>query len=271
VERLLAESTAEATKKGFCDTQLGKAHQDRDFRKVETKKLNAGLKVLELKKDELEAEITLLTGQISQLEIDLKAAVDQRKIEKTENLRVIETSGEGHAAVQQAISILKVFYMNSAKGKVFAQISPVDEDTTGPGFEGAYKGKQTASKGIIGLLQVIKSDFDRTKRTTTEAEAQAHADFVVFDRTSKADISGKSTKKELDEADLKTTNNKIDQGMEDLQSAQDQLDDALKTVESLKPTCIDTGMSYEERVEKREEEIAALRRAVTMLTPTTVG
>jgi len=32
IERLLRESTDEATKKGFCDEQLGKAHQDRDYR-----------------------------------------------------------------------------------------------------------------------------------------------------------------------------------------------------------------------------------------------
>lgn len=29
--------------------------------------------------------------------------------------------------------------------------------------------------------------------------------------------------------------------------------------------CIDTGMSYEERVQKREEEIAALKRALCIL------
>jgi len=32
IERLLRESTSEATKKGFCDTELGKSRQDRDFR-----------------------------------------------------------------------------------------------------------------------------------------------------------------------------------------------------------------------------------------------
>jgi hypothetical protein len=32
VERLIAESTAEATKKGFCDTELGKANKNLEFR-----------------------------------------------------------------------------------------------------------------------------------------------------------------------------------------------------------------------------------------------
>jgi len=265
VERLIDESTAEATKKGFCDTELGKARKDRDFRLSDVKKLNIELKGLELKQDELEAEIALLKEQIAKLEKDLEDATTAREAEKKENLATIKTAGEGRAAVEQAISILKVFYANAAKAASFAQISPVDEDTSGPGFEGSYKGKQTASKGILGMLEVIKTDFARTKRTTTEAEAKAHAEFVEFDRASRSDISGKSTKQELDEQDLKTTKNKIEQGMEDLQTNQNLLDDALHAIEDLAPTCIDTGMSYSERVAKREEEIAALKKALCIL------
>ena len=33
----------------------------------------------------------------------------------------------------------------------------------------------------------------------------------------------------------------------------------------LKPTCIDTGMSYEERVARREAEIDALKQALEVL------
>ena len=40
----------------------------------------------------------------------------------------------------------------------------------------------------------------------------------------------------------------------DLQTNQDLVDKALEELEELKPMCIDTGMSYKERVEKREEE-----------------
>jgi len=265
IERLLSESTTEATKKGFCDQELGKARKDRDYRFSDTKKLNVELKKLDIKKDELEAEITLLTEGIAKLESDLETATTAREAERKDNLETIETAGEGRAAVEQAISILKVFYANAAKAASFVQASPVDEDTTGAGFEGNYKGKQVASKGIIGMLEVIKTDFARTKKATTEAEATAHAEFVEFDRASKADISGKSTKKELDEQDLKTTNNRIDQGMEDLQNAQDLLDSTLKVIEGLKPTCIDTGMSYADRVAKREEEIAALKKSLCIL------
>lgn len=267
IQRLLAEATAEATKKGFCDTELGKARKDRDFRFEEVKSLSVDLGSLEAKRDELKAEISQLTEDLDDLEKSLKKATDVRKEDKKNNLQTLKDAESGLEAVTEAIAILSAFYKQSAKAEVFVQASPVDEDTQGPGFEGAYKGKQEASTGIIGMLEVIKSDFDRTIRHTTEAEAKAHADFVEFDRESRSDTSGKETKKKLDKEDLATTLTSIEQKMTDMQTAQDLLDSALKVIEGLKPTCIDTGMSYEDRVAKREEEIKALKKALCILDP----
>jgi uncharacterized protein YukE len=55
--------------------------------------------------------------------------------------------------------------------------------------------------------------------------------------------------------------------LSDLTTAQDLLDAALRTIEDLKPTCIDTGMSFDDRVEKRKQEIAALNEALEILSP----
>jgi len=52
-----------------------------------------------------------------------------------------------------------------------------------------------------------------------------------------------------------------------LETQQKLLDDALKAIEDLKPMCIDTGMSYEDRKTKREEEIAALKKAMCHIDP----
>merc|ERR1719203_2762640 len=265
IERLLAESTAEATKKGFCDESLGKAYKDRDYRLQDANSLNNDLEQLEIKQDELEEEIKTLTADIDLLKKTLANATAERKQEHEDNMHTIEVAEEGLKAVNEATDILRSFYKQAAKSQALLQASPVDEDTDGPGFEGNYAGKQKASKGIIGMLETIITDFERTLRVTEAEEAKAHADFVLFDRASRADISGKEMKKELDEQDLATTKAKLEQKMDDLQTAMKLLDSALKKLEDLKPTCIDTGMSYEERVEKREEEIAALKKALCIL------
>lgn len=265
IERLLKESTAEATKKGWCDEELGKANKDRDFRLDDTRDLDVEIQGLELKQSELEEEITLLTESLGKLRDDLNTTTIQRGEERDANLDTVNKAKKALPSVRMAINLLKIFYKQAAKAKVLLQASPVDEDTNGAGFAGVYKGKQTSSEGIIGLLKVIESDFDRTIRMTEASEQKAHEEFVVFDRTSRADISGKETKKELDQEDLKTTLNAIAEKTEDLQSAQDLLDQALYIIMELKPTCIDTGMSYEDRAQKRVEEISALKNAVCIL------
>jgi DNA repair exonuclease SbcCD ATPase subunit len=214
----------------------------------------------------LNEEIDELTKDIKDEKKALKEETESRKKEKAANMKTLKTSKEGYEACQDALLTLKTFYKQAAKA-AFVQASPVDEDTDGPGFSGNYKGKQGGMKAVFALLDTIISDFDRTTRTTEEEEHKAHRDFVEYKQTADSSIAGKETKKKLDEQDLKTTMTSLETKTADLQTAMDLLDKALEELEELKPTCMDTGMSYEERVEKREQEIEALKNALKILAP----
>lgn len=266
IERLLEESKAEATKKGFCDTAVGKAEHERDFRFSEALDLNREIAGLSAKEDELSTEIDMLTKDIASEEEDLKKTSEDREKEKNDNIDAIKVAKDGLAGVTEALLILKSFYNQAAKA-AFLQASPVDEDTSGPGFSGNYKGKQGQSNAVFALLEVLQSDFERTIRKTEKSENDSHRDYVEFSQTSKANIAGKTTKKELDEQDLQSTKTSLHKKMDDLQTTTDLMDEALQELEALKPQCIDTGMSYKERVAKREEEIKALEKALEILAP----
>merc|ERR1712060_1026477 len=95
------------------------------------------------------------------------------------------------------------------------QYSPTEDDTAGAGFEGSYAGKQDAMKGVFGLLEVIVSDFEREMKKTEEAEKEAAAAFVIYERDAKADVAAKTTKKGLDAEDLATTESTIGTKMEE--------------------------------------------------------
>jgi len=228
--------------------------------------LSVEIAQLEAKRDSLTTEIDELAVGITNLEGSIQSATEMRAQEKEDNLATIAEATDGLIAVTEALTILKSFYKQAAKGgSVLLQASPVDEDTSGPGFDSAYTGKQESSSSIIGLLEVIKSDFERTVSVTKEMEKTNAADFVLFDRTSKSDVGGKSTKHLLNTEDLATTEATLTQKMTDLKTAMDLLDGALKTLEDLKPMCTDSSMTYAERVAKREEEIEALKQALCIL------
>jgi len=143
----------------------------------------------------------------------------------------------------------------------------VDEDTSGPLFSGSYLGKREAANGIIGILEVILSDFKRTIRMTKEEESKAAAQHKELERGTKVDIAGSETKKALDEQELKSTTAEIGESTASLMATTREMDDALKALEALQPTCMDTGMSYQERGDKRNEELDALKKALCILDP----
>merc|ERR1719149_386939 len=90
----------------------------------------------------------------------------------------------GKEAVESAISVLNDFYGFVQTGYT-PPSSGRDGQTVGDmapktSFGGEYEGNQGASKGILGMMAVILSDFDRTLETVRgeeESAGQAYDDF----------------------------------------------------------------------------------------------
>lgn len=262
IEKLLDEAKAEASKKGFCDTEIAKSNLNRDNAKQHIQSMSAELKGLESTKEELESEIVKLGKEIKETNDELEKALGLRNDEKKQNLETLSTAKEGLDALNEAILALRAFYSQASRARVLLQAAP------DAGFEGGYKGKQQSSRAIFDLLETIAGDFQRSIKKTEQAEAEAAADFVKFDRTSKENTGSKETKRKLDEQDLKSTKTNIVKTLDDLKTEMGLLDDALQMVTSLKPACLDAGgMNYKDRTAKRNEEIAALNQALCILTP----
>merc|ERR1719265_2668615 len=268
IEKLVTEAADQATKKGYCDTELGKAESTRNSHMGRVIDLNAELAGLEAKRDQLTDEIAVLTSEIADLNDALTKTTKERTEEKAENTDTLDKAKEGLAAVKDAYDVLASFYKGAGKAKVSlvqVEASPVAEDAPASGNSGANKGNQAKGGGIIAMLEVIISDFERTVKVTTKSEKTAHKEFTKFDRTTKASIASKETTKTNDEFALKETDALIVENMDDLQKEQTMLDDTLKTLEELNGSCVDTGMSYEDRVAKRKDEIEALKKAMCQL------
>merc|ERR1719379_706284 len=176
ITRLLTESENEATQKGWCDTEIGKANSDRDFRMSDTKKLSAKAMVLQAEKKSQEQTITKLTAEISELQADHVKVTQIRENEKAENKKVMEDSREGLTALEKALATLKKFYgkasranqggyvslaQYTAKKQTPAEVAMAAAGTSGKP-SGNYEGNQAAGTGIIGILQIIQSDFKRS-------------------------------------------------------------------------------------------------------------
>lgn len=269
VNQLLEEAAKQATQKGFCDSAMSKATMERDRRLREAKKLSAKLGSLDSKRSELLEENELLKDGVAKLETDLLAATDLRTEESKENSKEIKEAKQGFEATKEAIETLVAFYKSAARkasnhDKAAAVLVQSAEEPEA-GFEGSYGGKQTAAKGVISMLEVVRDDFEKSAGTTKDSEDKAADEFSKLKLQSKTDIAGKTTQKKLNEEELESAENELKSGKTQLQTTMDLLDGALRTLEDLKPQCVDSTMSYEERKAKREEELEALKTAMCTL------
>jgi DNA repair exonuclease SbcCD ATPase subunit len=266
IERLLQEAADEANHKGWCDKEFGKAKQSRAMKAEAVKTLNENLAKSEALRDKLTEEIAVLTKEIDELQSALDKTTKERNDESAENAATVSEAQEGQAAVEQAIGVLEKFYKTAAKAEVFVQTSSKQvPDMPDAGFEGANKGSQSASTGILGMLDVIKSDFIRTIKETEKAEKAAAKEFMEFETTTKVSLGTKKVSKSAKEGELTEVNASIDEDNTSLGEEQSLLDKSIQEIVELQPACVDTGMSYEERVAKREQEIEALKEALCTL------
>merc|ERR1719446_1596785 len=212
IERLLTEAANEANQKGWCDKAMADAKQKRTYAAEEIEDLNAKMAKLEALSDKLGEEIGELTEAIDKLNAARAEAEKNRKEEKEENTHTIREAKAGLEAVNMAIDILDKFYKTSAKATVdlsLAQQGPLD-DAPDAGFDNgeAYKGAGAESGGIIGMMEVIQSDFERTISETKKAEAQAEKEHLEFmTETGKSLAEKNVAKKEKTRLKDETDNN----------------------------------------------------------------
>jgi hypothetical protein len=266
IERLLKEAANEANQKGWCDKATADAEQKRDYAATEVEQLNGQMAELEALRDTLTEEISTLTTEIADLEAAQADADKIREDEHAENAVTVEEAEAGLEAVSQAIDILDKFYKTVAKSTVSLAQGPAD-DAPDAGFDNfeAYKGGQSESGGILGMMDVIKSDFERTISETEKAEAQAEQDHLKFTTETQISLAEKNTAKDQKTAELEAALESLDEATEKFNDELEILNTAIKELLDLKPTCVDTGMSYEERVARREDEISALNKAYCIL------
>eukprot|EP00747_Dinoflagellata_sp_TGD_P143556 gnl/TRDRNA2_/TRDRNA2_176407_c1_seq15.p1 gnl/TRDRNA2_/TRDRNA2_176407_c1~~gnl/TRDRNA2_/TRDRNA2_176407_c1_seq15.p1 ORF type:complete len:693 (+),score=264.18 gnl/TRDRNA2_/TRDRNA2_176407_c1_seq15:88-2166(+) len=272
IAKLKADAKAEAEQKGFCDKEMAKAIGNRDEANMIIEEKTATTSKLSAEKAELTTDCEELAEAVAENMKALKEATEIRNKEKATNEKTLADSEAGKEAVTFAMTTLKDFYEGGSflqKSKYTPPNAGRDGKTVGDmapaTAEGDYKGNQQASKGIIGLLEVILSDFERTIETTTEEETTAQGKFDTFESETNADTEAKedetTTKKnrisEIDDELMTTANDHND--------AKTQLADAKASLEKLKPMCVSATETYEERVAKREQEIAALKEAMQIL------
>merc|ERR1719327_748740 len=175
VAKLEADAAAEGDQKAWCDSEMEKATSKRDENIGSMEGDLAAKTKAESTIAKLTEEIQDLLNEISELNKSLAEATELRRKEQAENTKQLAEATAGLAGVTKAMKILKDFYDNAfvqtgykppkgdASGNTVGDLAP-------DSFSGDFSGNQDAATGIIGQLDVIKSDFEGTIDATKQAE-----------------------------------------------------------------------------------------------------
>merc|ERR1711933_166259 len=235
--------------------------QTRSEKTAAVETLHAEIDQLQASIAKLGEEITDLTQAVADLDAAMAKATTLRQEEKTENTQTIKDSQEAQTAVAQALTVLKEFYAKAGDATALVQQQPEAPEI----FDSPYTGMQSESGGVIGMLEVIESDFARLESDTQAAEASAQQEYDGFMTTSKVDKKAKTTDIEHKTAKKQDETQALNTKNEDLEGTQKELDAALAYFDKLKPSCVESGVSYDDRVSRRKEEIESLQEALRIL------
>jgi len=253
VAKLKEEAAAEAEHKAWCDEQLKVNKEKRNAKTSESNKLMAEIEALSATIEKQGEEISMHVKNQQDLTKAMFEATELRQKEKEENAAIVADATAGVAAVQKALVVLKEFYSQHAS--LLQQVPEM----------AAYKGMQSAKGGVVGMMEVIETDFARLKAETEASESAAASAYDTFMADSTAD------KDEHHKAEVKLRLDKDEnefqksQTIKDLEATNAELAKANEYYSYLKPSCVEVHVSFEERVAGRKAELAALREAYDIL------
>lgn len=249
IEKLESEAQQDATHKAYCDKEMSESTAKNDDKSAEIEKLSTKIDKMTSRSKQLKEEVAGLQKALSELAAatrEMDAIRGQEKKDYVANKADMEQGLEG---VKMALKVLREYYSKSDKS------------------HGAAEG---AGSSVIGLLEVVESDFSKglAEMTATEETAQAS-----YEKETKENEIEKTTKeqdvkyKTKEATDLEKA---VAEATSDRSGVQTELDAVLEYLSSLKKECVEQAETYAERKARFESEISGLREALRILESETV-
>merc|ERR1719460_1375673 len=267
IVKLMEEATSETEHKGFCDTELTTNKQTRDKKTADVNELNSDIEDLTATIAELTQDIADLTAAVKELDAAMAAETQERNENKATNAQAVKDAKAAQVAVEQAMAVLKDFYAKAGEATAFAQQPAADAPET---FDKPYQGMGASGGGVVDFLEVILTDFARLESETSASEVEEADAYKTFMFESKKDKALKENESRLKSNTKTDKESALHSAEEELKLTQEALDKANAYYEKLKPTCVDSGITYEERVKRREAEMQSLQEALKILSGTDV-
>jgi len=259
IEKLEAEAAKEAAHKAFCDKEMSETKAKKEDKETELDDLSTKIDKATAKIAKLKEEVATLEKELGEIAAAQKKATEMRQEQAAAWAAAKADYEEGLEGVGMALQVLRDYYAEKDdSAELFLQ---------GRMGQGVRKHSKAtgASTGIIGMLEVVESDFSKLLAEGNAAEAMAVEEYEKLTEDNKIATTEKETAVKYKVKDSKETEAMLAGLKEDKEIAMKEYDAIMEYWEKLQPMCIAKPEPYAERKRRREAEIAGLKQALTIL------
>lgn len=261
IDKLIDEAQAAATHEAFCKEEMGKSKKSQEEKSMKLDKFTARLDTTQTSLAELAQSVKTLHAEIGEIDKAQSEATKIRFAEKEEFLKASKDFKDSATAVAQAIEVLQNFY----NGASFVQVSSTTALKSRSKARLMVEGNGDAASVIIGVLEVSQEDFTSLLAESESAESEAQSSYDKMTVENKIAKASKFAEAKAKESQIKGLRSQVQMNKEDKDSTGKELDAILAYIDKLKPECETKEMSYEEKKAAREQEIAGLKDALSIL------
>jgi chromosome segregation ATPase len=258
IARLEKEAAAAAEEKAYCDDQMSKTEEKKSELEEDLAKLVANMDKAAATSEKLKGEVKVLQEELANL-ANLQLEMDKvRADEKAAYDKAVAELTLGLEGVRKALDVLRGYYGNQAESEALLQDGQ-------PAKPVNFKKAEGAGGSIIGILEVVESDFAKNLAEDEQEESDSVAEYEKQTQANKVETTEKQQSVKYKVQEFKA----LDKALADMASEKETLDTQLKAVntyyDKIKDRCIAKPEGYEERKRRREAEIAGLKEALSIL------
>jgi septation ring formation regulator EzrA len=261
IAKLESEAGREATEKSYCDEEMAKTE-------AKKQELDDDISTMSAKMDQAASASATLKSEVRQLQSDLaelaKAQAEMDSTRRAQTKAFVQAKANlenGLGGVRKAISVLRTYYGRASEGAAAMLQSGSDQPPVPEKHEKAVG----AGNGIIGMLEVVESDFSNTLATAQTEEDDEQSQYETYTQQNKVAKAIKNQDVTYKTQEFKN----LDQALAELASDRDTASNEQAAVldygRKLRERCIAKPETYEERSRRREAEMAGLKDALKIL------
>lgn len=272
IMKLEKEAGEEATEKAYCDEEMSKTKAKKEELDDTVSQLSAKIEKAASKSAGLKQEVSELMNELSAL---TKETAEMDSMRRDENAVYTASKKDlelGLGGVRKALSVLREFY--AAPKAALIQTDDDDEEqmsslmqqaASQPAVPEKAEKSTGAGGGIIGLLEVIESDFAKNLATEDAAESDAQSAYDKQTQSNKITTAQKEQDSKFKTQEFKSLDKSIAELEADKATEVQEQTAVNEYYSKIKERCIAKPSSYEERKQRRDAEIAGLKDALSSL------